>query len=395
MQYKINKETDPQKKEKLEQQQSQLLKATYDKDQNLHKPENMTANLYDASKKDKSFGSFLKNSESEADKIKEKDKDGWQKADGTLQDKKNTLWKSDEFKKDISDYAESQKERTQQAVKNSESLDTEKDVKKDENGNVLKHEEVEDKDGKKIKVVTHTGPRGGKFYYPKDSPKDAEHRVYVESLYEYTKNNMKSIEIYINENTEVDEGLLRDIISLAPLAKMSSEDLLNGVLSMYDYICDEDDIDLFYQDMPLGEVPLWKNLYKLYQNKAWSILDVNKYSVKKSVGYNRNKAEDDDDSDENLAEALDLEPNVFVRITPEFRRSVRQIIQNSRNSKLDLKAGQIESVMLIQDEKLDKEYIITINRVSGFFKRMFRFADKRFLIKAFEKMGKEIDNGRI
>lgn len=206
---------------------------------------------------------------------------------------------------------------------------------------------------------------------------------------------MKTIDIYIKENTEVDEGLLRDVISLAPLAKMSSEDLLNGVLSMYDYICDEDDIDLFYQDMPLGEVPLWKNLYKLYQNKAWSILDVNKYSVKKSVGYNRNKAEDDDDSDENLAEALDLEPNVFVRITPEFRRSVRQIIQNSRNSKLDLKAGQIESVMLIQDEKLDKEYIITINRVSGFFKRMFRFADKRFLIKAFEKMGKEIDNGRI
>ncbi len=207
---------------------------------------------------------------------------------------------------------------------------------------------------------------------------------------------MKSIDTYIKENTEVDEGLLRDVISLAPLAKMSSEDLLNGVLSMYDYICDDDDIDLFYQDMKLTEVPLWKNLYKLYQNKAWSIIDVNKYSVKKSAGYNRNRAEDEDDEgDENLAEALDLEPNVFVRITPEFRRSVRQIIQNSRNSKLDLKAGQIESVMLIQDEKLDKEYIITINRVSGFFKRLFRFADKRFLIKAFEKMGKEIDNGRI
>lgn len=206
---------------------------------------------------------------------------------------------------------------------------------------------------------------------------------------------MKTIDSYIKENIEIDEGIIRDVISLAPLAKMSSEDLLNGVLSMYDYICDDDDIDLFYQDMPLVEVPLWKNLYKLYQNKAWSILDVNKYSVKKSVGYNRNKAEDDDDSDENLAEALDLEPNVFVRITPEFRRSVRQIIQNSRNSKLDLKAGQIESVMLIQDEKLDKEYIITINRVSSFFKRIFRFTDKRFLIKAFKKMGKEIDDGRI
>ena len=50
---------------------------------------------------------------------------------------------------------------------------------KDSEGNVLKQEEITDKDGKKKKVTTHTGPRGGKFYWPDGSPKDAEHKVYI------------------------------------------------------------------------------------------------------------------------------------------------------------------------------------------------------------------------
>ena len=54
------------------------------------------------------------------------------------------------------------------------------DVEKDEDGNVLKQEEITDKDGKKKKVTTHTGPRGGKFYYPDGAPKDAKHKVYID-----------------------------------------------------------------------------------------------------------------------------------------------------------------------------------------------------------------------
>ena len=65
-----------------------------------------------------------------------------------------------------------------------------KEEKKDKDGNILKDEEVTDKKtGKKIKVVTHTGPRGGKFYYPKGKPKTPENKVYVkktnESISEY------------------------------------------------------------------------------------------------------------------------------------------------------------------------------------------------------------------
>ena len=40
---------------------------------------------------------------------------------------------------------------------------------------------VNPKTGEKKKVVTHTGPRGGKFYYPDGKPKKPENKVYVES----------------------------------------------------------------------------------------------------------------------------------------------------------------------------------------------------------------------
>ena len=64
---------------------------------------------------------------------------------------------------------------------NDKENDKEKDVKKDKDGNILKKETVTDpKTGEKKKVVTHTGPRGGKFYYPEGKPKNDEHKVYVQ-----------------------------------------------------------------------------------------------------------------------------------------------------------------------------------------------------------------------
>lgn len=60
--------------------------------------------------------------------------------------------------------------------------DTEKDETKQGKYKV-KEEEVKDpKTGKKIKVKTYTGPRGGKFYYPDGKSKTPENKVYVESL---------------------------------------------------------------------------------------------------------------------------------------------------------------------------------------------------------------------
>lgn len=78
-------------------------------------------------------------------------------------------------------------------ISKSKNSEKDKDVKKDEDGNILKQEEVKDpKTGEKKKVITHTGPRGGKFYYPEGKPKTDEHKVYVqESLMDYLLRNIE------------------------------------------------------------------------------------------------------------------------------------------------------------------------------------------------------------
>lgn len=62
---------------------------------------------------------------------------------------------------------------------------------KDEDGNVVKQETIKDENGKNVTVTTHTGPRGGKFYWPKGSPHDSDHKVYVsESLRDFLRYNV-------------------------------------------------------------------------------------------------------------------------------------------------------------------------------------------------------------
>lgn len=106
---------------------------------------------------------------------------------------------ADEDMLDDDDIKEIEQEIEQEKKKEkSGDSDDDKDTKKknkkekperDEDGNIVKHEEVKDPDtGKKVKVVTHTGPRGGKFYWPEGSPKDDKHKVYVQeniSLVDY------------------------------------------------------------------------------------------------------------------------------------------------------------------------------------------------------------------
>ena len=55
------------------------------------------------------------------------------------------------------------------------------DPKPNKDGEIEKKEEVTDKEtGKKIKVITHTGPRGGKYYWPDGVSKTPENKVYVD-----------------------------------------------------------------------------------------------------------------------------------------------------------------------------------------------------------------------
>lgn len=57
----------------------------------------------------------------------------------------------------------------------------EEEVEAAHNHEKLEKAEVKDPDDKSktINVVMHTGPNGGRFYYPKGSPHDSEHKVYV------------------------------------------------------------------------------------------------------------------------------------------------------------------------------------------------------------------------
>ena len=74
------------------------------------------------------------------------------------------------------------KNQAQDSIEDDGKHDTEKDATKQGKYEVKDEEVTDPKTGKKIKVTTYTGPRGGKFYYPEGSPHDAKHKVYVECL---------------------------------------------------------------------------------------------------------------------------------------------------------------------------------------------------------------------
>lgn len=79
-----------------------------------------------------------------------------------------------------------EKHKKQDEIDDNDEHDTENDETK-QGKYIVKDEEVTDsKTGKKIKVKTFTGPRGGKFYYPDGQPKKPENKVYVTDSKQYT-----------------------------------------------------------------------------------------------------------------------------------------------------------------------------------------------------------------
>ena len=173
---------------------------------------------------------------------------------------------------------------------------------------------------------------------------------------------MKNIQDILREDDrQINEGFLLNNVTKITLNKLSSQELLDGILNMYDYIADGDDIKLFLQDFPIKDQLFWKNLYDLNQKKVWSIIDV----------------------DSNYDELKSIIPhfNQFVDVNVQFRRKLREIIKNSRNDKL-----AIQDNLLKNDNRNGKVYILTINRTTGLFKRIFRSIDAKFLKKIFEKI---------
>ena len=131
-----------------------------------------------------------------------------------LQKKKEELIKSSTVGKASSKTANAIIER------NKKDEEPKKDEETDEDGNIIKDEEIEDpKTGKKMKVKTYTGPRGGKFYYPEGKPKKPENKVYVEN-YINLKNYLK--ESLYNENNLSYNEIVNESAAIASLAVESS-----------------------------------------------------------------------------------------------------------------------------------------------------------------------------
>ena len=178
---------------------------------------------------------------------------------------------------------------------------------------------------------------------------------------------MISLQDYIYENENINEGFLFNALTKRTVKNMNSKDLFTGILNMYDYIVDEDDIKLFLKDFPLKERAFWANLYNLYKNQVWSIFDV---SINDIDSFSK----------------LIPEFNKIVNITPEFRRELRQLIKQSKNEKLDLKPSMPSDIMAVKDDLTKSIYVFTINRTTG-IKGVFRPIDKKFLTEIFNKLG--------
>ena len=111
---------------------------------------------------------------------KEKQKELQDKYDKMIDDAKD----DDEAEKAMAEYEKEKKKLNAEQHKEMDAIDDNDEHTDDDDSKkgkyVVKDEEVTDpKTGGKIKVKTYTGPRGGKFYYPKGAPKKPENKVYV------------------------------------------------------------------------------------------------------------------------------------------------------------------------------------------------------------------------
>lgn len=160
----------------------------------------------------------------------------------------------------------------------------------------------------------------------------------------------------------INEAILKSTVAIFILNRLDAPKIASGIMNMYDYIVDEDDINLFLRDYPTKERILWSSLYKLYQNKVWSIIDVDKTVID------------------------ELRISGKTKVTPEFRRDLRKYIKQSRNSKLDIQASAPEFLTSIYDSVNDTYYILTLNRSSSYVTAALQVADKKLISAMFDKI---------
>lgn len=181
---------------------------------------------------------------------------------------------------------------------------------------------------------------------------------------------MKDLIEYINEEYQVDEGLLKNMMSRPVLNRIRPDDLKTGILNMYDYICAGDDMEKFYQDFPRVQKMFWKNLYELYETTAFGMFELDPKKVE--IGDDENKnipvskrgtTIDDIASDDEV-----------VKVTPEIRRMLRDVIDNSKvGEKSKISAADPIFIYVTEDPLYEDEYrmMFTINKAANMFSRKF------------------------
>lgn len=159
----------------------------------------------------KSLVNQIKETDDTAKSEKEDDTDKSEKEDDTAKSEKedDTAKPKDYTDKEIeniqNELSDLNPETDKDKIKEKEDLlkSIAKAKGKNEDEFIPKEAEVTDPDtGKKIKRVIHTGPKGGRFYYPDGKPKTPEHKVYVqESKYSKLSDHLnKELKFYKRGN---------------------------------------------------------------------------------------------------------------------------------------------------------------------------------------------------
>lgn len=184
---------------------------------------------------------------------------------------------------------------------------------------------------------------------------------------------MKTLYETIVEEQQIDEGLLKNMMSRPVLNRISPEDLKTGILNMYDYICAGDDMEKFYMDFPKMQKMFWKNLYELYDSTAFGMFEIDP-----KLGGVPTKDDEDESPNKRHSGATTIEDiasdDEVVKVTPEIRRMLRDVIDNSKigkNSKIS--AADPLFIFVTEDPLYEDEYrmMFTINKAANMFSKKF------------------------
>ena len=223
---------------------------------------------------------------------------------------------------------------------------------------------------------------------------------------------MKTLYIYLNDEN-VNEGFIRNWRSESKLKNISSQELLTGILGMYDYISNGLDIEEFFDDQGSNKY-FFETLYKYYNDGVWTMIDfddkddfIDRIPYSKNIHVDNAVSElepDDDPTDEkvpyrdtlaySVLKNLGFEYNKLFDVDTNIRRILRYIKDNSNNPNITLDPSAADAMVILYDEVWHKWYLFVINKVSGFFRKIKNKSNVKVLRQMFDKIAKDLASNK-